>query len=190
MPTRTTSRVRNRGPTAPSTGLGWSRAAAATANRSGSVTHRAMSGTSGKRHHGQGEHAAEAQGGRGQAVEHRGQAGPDAVAGGDQGHGPGPLAAPRLLGRHHLGQGVGGTEERATQGEHGDEPPVPGAGRRRHGGGQADDHGHQQHPPPPEPVGQSGQRQCADRRQADDGQPDPELGTRQAGLSRSARPRG
>ena len=43
--TTTARRPRNLGATAPSTGAGWSRATSATVNRSGSVTHRAMTGT-------------------------------------------------------------------------------------------------------------------------------------------------
>ena len=117
-----------------------------------------------------------------EAVDDGGQPGPHAVPRGDQRDGLGAVRGPGLLGRAHLGHGIGGAEQGTTQGEDDDEPPVPGTGRRQDGEPEAHGaRGHQQGTAP-EPVGQGRQGQAAQGGEAEDGETDPELGAREAGL--------
>src|SRR5215218_188551 len=125
---------------------------------------------------GEGEQAAEPQPVAGHPPDQRGQAGADAVAGGQQADRLGPVAAVGLLGGDHAGDGVGGREHRPAQGEQGHEPPVAGAQGGQGGDGQAAGHAGQQQPPAAVAVGQGGQGQAGQRGQADDGQADPQGG--------------
>ena len=133
-------------------------------------------------HHRQPDHTTESEGPRRQTVDDGGETDTDPVARGHQCDRLGPVRRRRLLGRHDLGQCVGGTQERAAQGEDDDEPPVARAQGRGHGDGQAHRDGRQQHRPPTESVGEARQGQRQQRRETDDGEPEPKHGARQPGL--------
>ena len=105
--------------------------------------------------------------------------GADAVPGRHQGDRLGPVAGLGLLGRHHHGDGVGGRQHRPAEREQGHEPPVAGAQGGQGGDGQAAGHAAEQHPAAAVAVGQGGQRQAGQGRQAHDGQPDPQGGAGQ-----------
>ena len=94
----------------------------------------------------------------------------------------GALGRGGLLRRSHLGDGIGGRQERPAHGEDDHEPPVPRTGGRQRGDGESEAAGEQQHPAPTHPVGQAGNGQAAERGQSDDGQPQTHLGTREPGL--------
>ena len=72
--------------------------------------------------------------------------------------------------------------KRPPAGEDDHEPPVGGAGRGQRGQRQPRADGDEQHPPAAEAVGHADDREAAERRQADDGQSDAEVGSRQPGL--------
>ena len=176
------SRRRYAGPTAPSTGSGRSASSATSTKRSGSLTQRPISGSAASGTIARANTPAEPERSTGQAVEDRGQPRAHAVAGGDEGHGLGPVGRAGLLGRIDLCHGRRGAEQGAAEREDDDEPPVPGAGCGADGEGQSEPAGHEQDGPPPQAVGQPGHRQGPERGETHDGQPEAEFGARQPGL--------
>ncbi len=142
----------------------------------------------GQRDQREGEDPPEPERARCEAVEDRGEPGPDPVAGGHERNCLGPIGRPGLLGGEHGSEGVGRAQEWPPEREDHDEPPVARTGGRHRGHREPDADRDQQHRSTTEPIGQPGEGEGAERGQADGGQSDAERSSRESGLVGDRRP--